>query len=275
MRYWNALAGRLLGPSFAWRACRADGLDLPAPRTFVLSFDVEMDEDARALALLLEILSAEGWPAVFASVGEVVERNPDAHRAAAAPPHEVVNHGGRQHTHPADPAPASTFFYDRAAEGEIVEDIRRGDAALRRLGAAPVGFRIPHFATCGPREREIVRREIARLGYRYSSSSVAGPFAGRLGREGGIWEVPLLPCPAHPNAPFDSWHYWTAADRCPLDAVEAAGRLVRAAPQDGPVLATVYFDPREAVRLRTAFVGVVRTFVEAGFRPATYAEVVG
>lgn len=268
-RVLTGLLGRLLGPGAALRALRADGLRLPAPRTFVLSFDVEADEDARALPALAAALDREGVPASFAAVGEVSERLPEAHRALLGGAHEVLLHGGRQHTHPRDGGAVATFFYDRASEAEIVEDVRRGDAALRALGAAPIGFRIPHFATCGRRELAIVDTEILRLGYRYSTSRLASALE-RRGRRGPLREFPVLPCPDHPNAPFDSWHFWAAPDRCPADAGEAARRLAAAAPA-GPVLATAYFDPGEALRRFDDLRRVLEAFRAAGFAFTTYA----
>jgi hypothetical protein len=126
---------------------------------------------ARALPRFLDLFDELGVRATFFVVGADAEAALDAGAAeplarAVAGGHELGNHS---HAHPYDLV--------RRPAAEVEADLARCDAVLRRLGAAPQGFRAPGYT----HDAEMLAC-VARLGYRYDSSSLPSPsyFAAKL-----------------------------------------------------------------------------------------------
>ena len=83
---------------------------------------------------LLDMLAEYGTPATFFLLGSQAERHPDTVRRILAEGHEVGNHS---YSHP---------NLRLASPERKAEEIRRTDAVLRSLGAAPVFLRPPYGA---------------------------------------------------------------------------------------------------------------------------------
>lgn len=83
---------------------------------------------------LLDMLAEYGIPATFFLLGSQAERHPDTVRRILAEGHEVGNHS---YSHP---------NLRLASPERKAEEIRRTDAVLRSLGAAPVFLRPPYGA---------------------------------------------------------------------------------------------------------------------------------
>jgi peptidoglycan-N-acetylglucosamine deacetylase len=106
-----------------------------------------------AVPLILELLERQGLGATFFVPGRVAERHPDRVREMVAAGHEVAHHG-YTHTSP-------TALSAEDEEQELV----RGLAVLRDLGAQPVGYRSPSW--------ELSAHSMGLLqkhGFRYSSN---------------------------------------------------------------------------------------------------------
>jgi hypothetical protein len=215
---------------------------------FLLSFDVDAEEDIEAIPRVLDLLRAHRLPAGFACVGEWVERFPAEHWRIVAEGHEVVNHGYANHTaRDGRGVLVPTGFYHALGRPEMDRDIRAGHAALGRiLGLAPAGFRAPHFATLRRRHLGYVYETLRALGYRYSSSTALGSTGdGIPSLRDGIVELPVLGCPQHPASVFDSWHLVAAPDRPhgPGDLLRLGRRILTEARGSGPSWINLYFDP--------------------------------
>ncbi len=176
---------------------------------FTLSFDVDSEEDVRALPELIALLRVQGWRASFAVIGEYARRYPPEHRCLAESGHEIINHTQR---HPRHRLLSPDRCFDRLAPAEMREEIALCHKTLNEVcGVVSKVFRAPHFGEAHTAEAYAVLRD---LGYAASTSEVAvrSPFGGlpyRLGSEdaaAALWEFPLSTCPDHPHAVLDTWH---------------------------------------------------------------------
>ncbi|MCX7935870.1 MAG: polysaccharide deacetylase family protein, partial [Planctomycetota bacterium] len=114
----------------AWLRCT-----LPAERIrpgtlygLTLSFDVENEEDVRALPALCAILREQRWRASFAVIGEYVQRYAPEHRHLAAAGHEIINHTQR---HPWHQILSPDRRFDRLALPEMREEIALCHKAIK------------------------------------------------------------------------------------------------------------------------------------------------
>lgn len=142
------------------------GLPPPAPEQAGVALE-------RCLPRFLKLFGELGVRATFFVVGRDLERDMQGpgHGAAflslaAQSGHELGNHS---YSHAYD-------LVDWPA-GQIYQDLRRCDALLRRLGAAPKGFRAPGYT-----HDELLLQQVGALGYRYDSSTLPSPayYAGKL-----------------------------------------------------------------------------------------------
>ena len=143
------------------------GLGEPAPEMHALVLE-------RCLPRFLDLFAELNVKATFFVVGRDLERDRASGakgeavlRRALADGHELANHG---HAHAYD-----LVTWSRDA---VRADLRACDAALRELGADPLGFRAPGY-THDTALLEVVRE----LGYAYDSSSLPSPlyYAAKLG----------------------------------------------------------------------------------------------
>jgi hypothetical protein len=212
---WSRLDRASLFARYAARA-RAAGLD----RLYlIVSFDCDTAEDIAVAATVHARMRALGITPAYAVPGELLAEGADVYRAIAADGAEFLNHGYRRHTYFDEAAGhyRSCFFYDQQTADIVEEDITKGDRAVREvLGAAPQGFRTPHFGSFQePRHLRRLHHILRRLGYRYSSST--SPFFGlRYGpvfeRE-GVAEIPVSGGDGHALTIIDSWACFEAPVR--------------------------------------------------------------
>jgi peptidoglycan/xylan/chitin deacetylase (PgdA/CDA1 family) len=138
----------------------------------------------RGLSRITRLLQQHRVPATFAVPGAVAELHPDAVRALIAAGHEIACHG--------DVHEDLLSLRSRAEEAAVLD---RALAVLRKLGAAPRGFRAP-FSRLSPHTLEL----IAERGLLWDSTLSADdfhPYAIVLaGRETNLVEIPFA---AHLN----------------------------------------------------------------------------
>lgn len=137
---------------------------------------------------ILELFDAHGVRATFFVLGWIAERYPSLVRRIAETGHEVASHGF-EHVRVTGQSPAE-FARDAGRTRALLEDV---------AGVAVVGFRAASFSI--GRDNLWALEELARLGYRYSSSiypvrhDLYGiPEAPRFAfrdRESGLLEVPV------------------------------------------------------------------------------------
>ena len=215
----------------------------------LLSFDVDMDADVDAIPALLDILRARALSASFACVGELVRQRPTEHRRVLAEGHEVLNHGYAIHNgRDATGALVSTRFYNKLDPKEVDDDIRAGHEAIEQTLEVDLrGFRAPHFGTLRWGDLRHVYETLRALGYPYSSSTALGTIGrGVPWMDEKLVELPVMGCPMHPMAPFDTWHLWSAPDHphAPGDLARLGSRILGLArTPGGPSWINVYFDP--------------------------------
>lgn len=218
----------------------------------IISFDCDFPRDIEVLPTLVPLLQRYGISASFACVGDWVRQFPGEHQLIADAGFEILNH---TETHPNLYHPDYDYArvdglrhetFNRISPAERREEIERGHATIAEiLGVEPVGFRTPHF---GALHVDDVYPMLSDLGYRYSSSFIAGkhPAKGRPFKvHRDLWEVPLSPCPRHPFGVFDSWHSLSKRDASHCGQGDLSGLFAQLLDliegQGG--LANVYFDP--------------------------------
>lgn len=258
----------------SWLRCH-----LPADRVrpgtlygLSLSFDVENEEDIRALPDLLALLREQRWTASFAVIGEYVQRYPQAHRLLADAGHELINH---THRHPWHAQLSPSRRFDRLVLSEMREEIILCHNAICEVcGVEPIIFRAPHFGETHTREVYPLLRE---LGYAASTSevSIRSPYGGLpymlAGPAAPLWEIPLSTCPDHPHAVLDTWHClqkprpWHAM---PGQMVSALRTLLSIQRECGGYV-NLYFDPAAFVNYpeRNSVIAAIHA---AGMLPCVY-----
>lgn len=132
---WMALFCAVLlcgGKAQAWILDGNAIMDQPMRENLcVLTFD---DGPSPNTPQLLDSLAEYGIPATFFLLGRQAERFPDLVRRTLAEGHEVGNHS---YSHP---------NFRRISPARRLEELRRTDDILRKLGAAPRFFRPPYGA---------------------------------------------------------------------------------------------------------------------------------
>ena len=224
---------------------------IASPR-FLLSFDCDTDLDIEVVEAVHDKLGQLGIKPVYAVPGELLERGREVYGRIASTGAEFMNHGWAEHTRldRATKVYDSFLFYDRQPRDWVAEDIRRGHAAVTEIaGRAPRGFRTPHFGSFQKHEElAFLHGELARHGYRYSTSTV--PFWGlRHGpvlKQFGLLEIPVSGTFERPLDILDTWTH-----RC----LGAYGGVAGYARQHGlyrdymasgrPLLVNVYGDPSQ------------------------------
>jgi peptidoglycan-N-acetylglucosamine deacetylase len=217
---------------------------------FVLSFDVDYKKDVHAIPHVLSVLDSYGLKASFACVGRWVETFPEEHKRIVEEGHEVLNH---THTHPNSDELTHERLYELSHSQRVMEILKCHKAIKRVLGVTPSGFRTPHF---GNQHAEEIYELIRPLEYDYSSSTIAIRTAthGIPYDAGGILEIPVSVCPAHPFNVFDSYHSFRAR-KAHSGAGEFYGlfeQLVRKVTARCG-LVCVYFDPQDVAAYSKEF----------------------
>lgn len=257
------------------RLARRVGLDRPY---LILSFDCDTAADAEAVPAVHERLAGLGVTPTYAVPGALLRQAAAVYGPLAAAGVEFLNHGGVEHTYfdEALGRQASCFFYDELDEDRIRQDVEDGHAAVSEVtGAAPSGFRTPHFGTFQkPDQLRFLHATLARLGYRFSTSTVPrvalrhGPVTARF----GLPEVPVTGIPAEPFSILDTWAFFAAPARTyePGDYVEQARAVAEAVGAAGAGVINVYGDPLH-VRDRDEFFAAVELWAGVA-EPVSYAE---
>lgn len=176
-----------------------------------LSFDCDTDEDAAAAAELDPWLRKLGVRTTYAVPGRQLENGASTWHRLAAAGAVFMNHGGLPHAERRDDRYHSITFYGQMADEDVVTDIEDGDRCVRRvIGAAPRGFRAPHFGLYQESAQlDLVHATARRLGYAYCSTTVPN-YALKYGpvvRLGGLVEIPCFGSWRAPETILDSWTY--------------------------------------------------------------------
>ena len=185
---------------------------------FLLSFDCDTTKDIEVLPSVHSRLTGAGIMPIYAVPGELLEQGTEVYQALHEDGAQFINHGYATHCQlMEDGTYQSSFFYDTLSETSIVEDMARGDDAIRRvLGLAPRGFRTPHFGTFqAPEHLALLYRECCKLGYKFSSSTTPlyAIKNSPLMRSEGIVEIPVSGCYQWPGTILDSWSFRFAPGR--------------------------------------------------------------
>ncbi|WP_337996690.1 polysaccharide deacetylase family protein [Oleispirillum naphthae] len=192
------------------RAARAAGIDR---LHLFLSFDCDTRWDADAVEELHRMLSARGIGATYAVPGAELQRAADTYARLARAGAEFINHGALPHAEWQDDRWAGITFYDAMSEDAVIADIRKGDGIVRAVtGAAPLGFRAPHFGCFQkPAQVDLMHRTAAELGYGYCSTTIpsVGLARGPAYLAHGLVEFPCFGSVRCPETILDSWTYLT------------------------------------------------------------------
>lgn len=243
------------GPALRrWAASRGRRQGLRRLRVAV-SFDCDTDRDIEVVGGVHERMRRAGICPAYAVPGALLERGRDTYGALVADGAELLNHGGAEHCElvPATRTYVSSGFYDEMDDAAIEADVRLGhDVVSSVLGAAPSGFRAPHFGTFQRPDRlRRLHELLASMGYRYSSSTM--PIVGLLRgpivpSRSGVVELPVSGRPSAPHRVLDSWSFRFAPGRDvdESDWVDEVRRLVRWHESTGtPGIVNLYADPSQ------------------------------
>jgi hypothetical protein len=270
---WSRLHGDSLFSRYEMRA-RAAGIER---LYFVVSFDCDTSEDIAAAASVHARMQALGIMPAYAVPGELLAEGAAVYRAIAASGAEFLNHGNRRHTYFDAEAGRyrSCFFYDEQPLAVVEEDITAGDRAVREIiGAAPQGFRTPHFGSFQqPQHLRFLHRTLRRLGYRYSSST--SPFFalryGPLFERDGIAEIPVSGGARRALTIIDTWTCFEDPGRA-LGAEDYRSEIVGLAQrlEGGCGILNYYADPSHIANEPVFF----ETMAELArlAEPATFAQ---
>jgi peptidoglycan/xylan/chitin deacetylase (PgdA/CDA1 family) len=227
--------------------CRAAGVDR---LHLVLTFDCDTDGDIDVVRDLDRDLRARGIRAGYAVPGAQLHRSPGVWREVASHGAEFLNHGSRPHAEFREGRYWPVTFYERLTESEVVTDIEAGHRSVRETtGAAPEGFRAPHFGSFQEKPQlDLVYRTLRRLGYTYASTTMPSLDLerGPVVDVGGLVEIPTMGSYRHPLTLLDSWTYLT--DRVHYALADEYGELfvetVQRMTEAGiPGLLVYYADP--------------------------------
>jgi peptidoglycan/xylan/chitin deacetylase (PgdA/CDA1 family) len=214
-----------------------------------ISFDCDLEEDIASLPSLVQLLRELQIQASFACVGAWVKKYPREHSLLLENGHEIVNH---TYSHPNHPilAPHSKFN-TIGPEQQEREIVLAHQVCREYLEYEPVGFRTPHF---GALHTSSVYPILARLGYKYSSSTLAGrvPMFGLPFRIAGIWELPLSPSPEDPFGCLETWFIYRSPNAHHNEEYycRLLETLMNICFAEG-VFLNLYFDPVDVVRMES------------------------
>jgi peptidoglycan/xylan/chitin deacetylase (PgdA/CDA1 family) len=251
----NALIRMAPGPLF-WRSyaknARRAGLE---QLYIILSYDCDTPEDAAASTGLYAWLAKHSIPATFAVPGAQLEESRKEYRALHRQGAAFINHGGAPHTEFREGRYHSVTFYERIDAETVAADIRLGHEIFKRvLGAAPRGFRAPHFGHFQrPEQLRLIYDTLRELGgYRFSSTTTSA-FAQRYGpvvEADGLMEIPILGSYHWPLRIFDSYRYISdrvsrkVTDDYARDFFSTVENLIQ---QGIPALLNYYADPAHVI----------------------------
>lgn len=271
---WSRLSAATLVDSYARRARQA-GFD---KLYFILSFDCDTENDIAVAWQVHERLMEMGICAAYAVPAVLLPKGAEVYRRIAATGAEFLNHGFHDHMYFDEKAGRyeSCWFYDELSLDEIEADIVAGDKTVTEvIGRKPSGFRSPHFGTFQTETQlRFLHRVLARLGYRYSSSTTPG-FGlcyGPLFKRYGLTEIPVSGRGSNPFQILDSWSCFARPDRTlgpedyRHDAVSMAQRLSGRAG-----LINYYADPSH-VGGQPIFFETMRELIKLA-TPASFGEV--
>lgn len=181
-----------------------------------LSCDCDTPEDIPAAARLHDWLGERGLRATFAVPGTLLREGREVYRRLAREGGRFLNHGALNHTQAFQGGYRSVSFYHLMSPEEVERDIIEGHRIFSQvLGEPPTGFRAPHFGLLRGRDLALIHAILARLGYRYSTST--GPAAafsrGPVWRRKGLVEIPVLGSYVKPLHVLDSWSHLEGPDR--------------------------------------------------------------
>lgn len=268
-----------LSPGGLWERygelCRQAGVGGPY---FVLSFDCDTEDDARAAWDVHAHLMDLGVMPTYAVPGELLQRGEAVYRRILENGAEFINHGYREHTYfdTARGAHASCFFYDQLPRETVRADIIDGDRNLREvLGVQARGFRAPHFGTFQqPSQLAFQHGVLKELGYAFSTSTVP-LWAYRFGpafRRFGVLELPVSGMASRPLRILDSWTCFAAPNRRfgPADYLAEGGAAAERFAGLGVGVLNFYADPSH-IHDRPEFFAAVARWAQVA-RPVTYSQ---
>lgn len=175
---------------------------------FVLSFDLDLEGDYKAMPWLLKTLSKYEIKSSFACIGKFVERYPKIHKRMLKEGHEIVNHS---YTHPDHHEFFPNIKFDQITRRQRELEIIKADKIFKKvLGYAPIGFRAPHFVYT-----DDLHVLLKKHGYRYSSSLLAyrcGAY-GKMIKGNDLIEWPLSADEARPWKIVDTYSVFRADNR--------------------------------------------------------------
>lgn len=281
--YVRGAASTVMGPLLFRTILRAQRRPYPGGAV-VLSFDVDFPADVTVLPRLARDLADRRLRGSFAVVGQWVDEYPEEHRALVEFGHEIINH---TYTHPRlrnvdyDFSASDQFTeqrFESLSDAERLTEIRQCHEAVSKiLRIQMTGCRLPHFGNLEPR---LVYKLLAEVGYRFSTSALAGlsPRGGVPFRPvEGLWEIPVTGCPRHPFTVFDTWHCLVKNGGRHSRPGEFA-RLFRSAldqVQRHAALLNVYFDPKDVAGSAEFFAILDDINARTDCRTLTYEDLSG
>jgi len=219
LRAWAAYRGVRWPGGARWGAC--------------FTFDLDYEEDERAIPVVLEAFAATSTRGSFACIGAHATIRPGPYQEIASAGHEIVNHSM---THPFHKELSPTRHWNELSRSEVDDEVRRAHDGLSTLaGRPPAGFRAPHF------ERNAAQAEVLEaLGYAYDSSGLHAEREPSDGLPVLGNEVPEIPI--HRSA--SSWAHFRAPGARPEQWEPTASALLDEERRRGG-LAVFCLDPQD------------------------------
>jgi peptidoglycan/xylan/chitin deacetylase (PgdA/CDA1 family) len=243
-----------------------------------LSFDCDTDLDIAAVPETHQFLTDLGIKATYAVPGAQLGKGAPVYRKLAVLGAEFMNHGGLPHAEWREDQWVGITFYNRMDDAEVVADIRRGhDIVTSVIGAAPRGFRAPHFGSYQqPKQLALVRATAAELGYSYCSTTTPaiGLEKGPAYLTHGLIELPCFGSARYPRTLLDSWTYLTDRKQYALgdDYYELFAETVTTMLERRiPGVLTWYADPCHVLN-QAPFIKAMELAVKRGIRSVTGSE---
>lgn len=269
-------------PGFFMRMYQKSGqgnrfMDFTDKPIISLSFDCDLPKDISALPKILKLLSGYKFKTSFACIGKWVEKHVDLHLRIINEGHEIINH---TYSHPNSEIFNPNRRFNLITYQERQEEVIRCHEVINKLlNYTPIGFRVPHF---GNQFVDDIYKILSALNYRYSSSTVALKSKSRgypYRAHGRVIEFPLSPCPSHPLACLDSYHFFRTAHpaykfshRHREDFLKCFNKLLKSAGQSGAYL-NVYFDPLDIVE-NNEFGMILNLIANADASVLNYSEII-
>lgn len=163
------------------------------PKTVCLSFDCDYPEDIKACDILLPTLREENVVSSFVIPGFLVKNHPQVIQNILNEHHEVINH---TFSHSNNGNFEEQSFHQKEREIANFQNMMKD-----MFDYDPQGFRAPHCMRLFDRKSFKI---LKKLGLSYDSSYLGQGVA----QVEDILEIPLTPCPEHPQTSFDSYHHF-------------------------------------------------------------------